>query len=703
MPRYKIGNRYIVFPDQNRIEVGGELRDVEPKVMEVLVYLCERGDQVADKNDIIHVVWDGQFVTENVLARAVSKLRKALRVDDETVGIIKTIPKRGYRLTEPVMKLAEPSLTAKVELGHSESGSSNPGRFVWLALPLALVGWLLLSLNFNLYPFGGAPSHFVNTRPMTSMPGIETRPALSTDGSMVAFVHYEKDSSPHIYVQQTTSATARQLTTGDVEDGSPAWSPDGSQIAFMRRVNGDCSIYSIEITGANLRRMASCEGNSFADLAWSPDGNWLAFNTKIPESGAHQLTMYSLETGEHRAITSPPLSSWGDYDPVFSDDGSKIAFTRALSEGVQDVFVVDLKSGTTQRVSSEHKNVYGVSWFADGRYLLFSSNKEGSYHIFKVSATGGVTTKHIHGDQELVHPRYSAVSGLLMYESFSSNANIWEYQLDDDIEVEEPKRIAASSRWQMYPAISPDNERLSFISNRSGSYELWVAARDGSNPVKITDFDGPFVSNPQWSPDSKRLLFDARPNGQGDIFAINADGGRPEPMITTKANELAPVWSADGNALFFASDESGRWEIHRADIDGSDARQLTTEGGFGSRVSADGRFLYFNKVTEGGIWRLNLNDAEAGSERIIDYIDPGDWGNWQLLGGGIFYLDRNGSKVVVQRFDLATRESKIAFQPDYYVVSQDVALTVSPNGTSLLLARIDNRESDLIIVESADR
>lgn len=97
-----------VYPDQCLL-IGDKTQSrLEPKVMEVLIYLAERQDQVVRRDDLIKDVWSGTFVTDEVLSRAISLLRNSLCDDRMKPCFIQTVPKVGYRLLMTVAPLADP-------------------------------------------------------------------------------------------------------------------------------------------------------------------------------------------------------------------------------------------------------------------------------------------------------------------------------------------------------------------------------------------------------------------------------------------------------------------------------------------------------------------------------------------------------------------------------------------------------------------
>ena len=97
-----------VRPSQNTIQCSGRTVRLEPKVVEVLVCLAEHAGETVSKEKLIGAVWRDTFVTDDVLTRCVSELRKALEDDPKEPRVIETIPRKGYRLLERVEPIPLP-------------------------------------------------------------------------------------------------------------------------------------------------------------------------------------------------------------------------------------------------------------------------------------------------------------------------------------------------------------------------------------------------------------------------------------------------------------------------------------------------------------------------------------------------------------------------------------------------------------------
>ena len=92
----------------------------------MLIYLAERQDQVVRRDDLINDVWNGTFVSDEVLSRAISLLRTCLGDDRMTPYYIQTLPKVGYRLLMEVTPLAVPEPEPALNLSPNRNPKPQP-------------------------------------------------------------------------------------------------------------------------------------------------------------------------------------------------------------------------------------------------------------------------------------------------------------------------------------------------------------------------------------------------------------------------------------------------------------------------------------------------------------------------------------------------------------------------------------------------
>jgi DNA-binding winged helix-turn-helix (wHTH) protein/TolB-like protein/tetratricopeptide (TPR) repeat protein len=112
---FRLGE-WLIRPQLNTVQGASGAVRLEHKFMQVLVCLAGRPGEVISKDELIRTVWADTFVTDDVLTRAVSELRRILRDDAKQPHIIETVSRNGYRLIAPVQRIQDGSLAAGREV-----------------------------------------------------------------------------------------------------------------------------------------------------------------------------------------------------------------------------------------------------------------------------------------------------------------------------------------------------------------------------------------------------------------------------------------------------------------------------------------------------------------------------------------------------------------------------------------------------------
>src|SRR5262249_60122491 len=122
-----------------------------------------------------------------------------------------------------------------------------------------------------------------------------------------------------------------------------------------------------------------------------------------------------------------------------------------------------------------------------------------------------------------------------------------------------------STLLEQEPQYSPDGKRIAFVSNRSGSDEIWVCNNDGSSLTQLTSLGGLHNGAPRWSPDGKHITFDCYLRGLPDIYMVSADGGKPHRLTGEPSGNVVSSWSRDGKWVYFTSEQTKQiWKIPAA-------------------------------------------------------------------------------------------------------------------------------------------
>jgi Tol biopolymer transport system component len=235
---------------------------------------------------------------------------------------------------------------------------------------------------------------------------------------------------------------------------------------------------------------------------------------------------------------------------------------------------------------------------------------------------------------------------------------------------------------------------LAFASTRSGSEEIWIASRDGSNLLQLTFIGGPQCSNPQWAPDGRSILFNSRRDGSADLYLIQPGIGTLTKITNDPAEEGEARWSRDGRWIYFGSNKTGRLEIWRMPSAGGPPTQITRQGGLAAVESRDG-FLYYSKDSgmPSSIWRVPV---DGGLEvRIADGLSYSS--NFALGERGLYFLATvgRGDKASVDFVDFATGQRSTLVHLDKPIW---VGMAMRPDERAIVFPLVDSAGSNLMLV-----
>ena len=604
------------------------------------------------------------------------------------------------------------------QLRESYRPRAAPGRRFWL---VALVASLVALTAVVWFVFGRRDSpEFAELKiqPLTSQAGWEEHPALSPDGQSVAFTWTDKLDGPRqIYVKRLSENDPVKLTSDDSKGliGYLVWSPDGTRIAFKRakkEYEEPGGLYSIPSAGGEEEKIVDVvNANLSSAIDWSPDGTELAFSDESPGSQRLAIYLFNLRTRKQRKLTSPPAEGWGDWSPMFSPDGQTVVFKRVMGFWADDLYAVSVGGGTPQRVTADGRGIWGHAWTPDGKSLIVSSQRGGTiFGIWRFPLTSKARPERIsQGGIDAIMPATGRKTNRVAWVNQLWDLNIYRASTTG---VEKPVKLIASTLRDQGATYSPDGH-IAFVSDRTGSREIWLAKSDGSGPVRVTNLNGPPVDHLQWSPDGHKLAFDSQINGHPGIFALQCDSAamrcaEPKRLTTEPFPEAVPNWSADGKFLYFASDRMGRSDIWRQPALGGPAVQVTRDGGYASRESSDGKWLYFSNPRIEAIFRLPIPKSglpiASAKELVVGpphHVQPE---GWTLSGDGvIFFIDRatESQSPAIRAYDPKTQKTTlIQSLNELFIDRSDIGLSISPDLKWILYSQLDRSGSNVMVAEN---
>jgi Tol biopolymer transport system component len=285
--------------------------------------------------------------------------------------------------------------TVTVTATDDDGGNSDPASQLVGIVPAPTSGKIAFTSNFignnNIWLMN---SNGTGPVMLTTNPASDAYPNLSRDGSKIAFVS-DRDGNQEIYSMNAAGAFQTRLTNNAAQDNSPVYSPDGTKIAFASNRDGNYEIYIMNANGTGQTRLTTntldegqiafspdgtkilfarlaanqsdshiysmnLDGSSQTPLTTgsfvlngqpnvSPDGTTIVFSSVRPFSGHTDPEIYVMNangTGQTRLTTA----GGQDLEPVFSPNGSKIAF-RSERTGNAEIFIMDSNGANQQRIT----------------------------------------------------------------------------------------------------------------------------------------------------------------------------------------------------------------------------------------------------------------------------------------------------------------------------------------------------------------
>jgi len=727
---------------KRRLYRGDEEVMLSPKEFDLLVVLLESRGRVLEKEHLLDLVWSDVMVEENTLTVAISRLRGRLAEPEPEQYFIETVPKRGYRFLadvrlveeeepDPIIERRSRVLTTHDEAGESAvvAGAGNgsndgerlgletdapsmPPRRAFLPSPILMfvVALLLISLlgvivitsyRARLIERSTSPERLAIV-PFSGLPGRELYPDFSPEGNRIAFSWNGGAGGAYsIYVKLIGEGTPLRLTRNAADDFCPAWSPDGNYIAFIRFGQTGTTVLLIPALGGPERTLM-IGGLQLTGLSWLPDGKWLLLGARLEEGGPARILKVSVETGEKLALTDPPPPS-SDGLPSASPDGRQIAFIRDY-----DIYLTSINGGEVKRLTMDSRPVGRIAWTADSRDIVYDSGRIGNRTLWRIPASGGEPKAILSSGADYGSPAISRQGSRLAFVESNIDSNIGRLEMPSTtkgvrqvkVSWETMSKFIVSQREDDNPQYSPDGSKIAFVSNRSGSVEIWVCGSEGGVPLQITHAGGATAGSPRWSPDSRSLAYDSHPGRYEDVFVISADGGVPRRLTTDTSNDILPNWSGDGAWIYFCSDRTGSNQIWKMPSEGGPATQVTRKGGFEAVEATDGKTLYYSKGYVNGLWTVPVS---GGEERPVpELARAGEWRSWTITRDGICFVSSEGSSAPrpLKFFSFATRQITQLGLVDVDPLKWTPGLAISPDGRWLLYARLDRDIRSILLVES---
>ena len=384
--------------------------------------------------------------------------------------------------------------------------------------------------------------------------------------------------------------------------------------------------------------------------------------------------------------------------PAFAPDGQRLAYSDRATSAKEDTFHIftrDVTVGGSQQLTKGSGNDIGPVWSPDGSRLAFVRMQEGKGACVVMAAAGG--DEHTFpgctapGDEAQplpslawMHDGQSLIAVKAAEAAEEKSPGLAILSLSDG--KFRPLTHPPSGAQDSTPAVSPDGNSIAFVrSVGEDNANIYVSDTSGANPAHAVTFDGRAIHGIAWTRDGQDLVYTGQRVGMWRLWRVPAYGGSPRElmigdreaqyaaiapvgnrMIYTVSPWVSSIWRAelggdadsvvehvvirssgretgaryspDGKSIANISDSTGHEEIWLSDADGGNRVQLTSFQGpdLGHiRWSPDGKSLLFQVNNEQGASLYVVPAAAGGKPRQVRQ-DAGN-GSWSHDGKTIYY------------------------------------------------------------------
>ncbi|MCI0693789.1 PDZ domain-containing protein [candidate division KSB1 bacterium] len=449
-----------------------------------------------------------------------------------------------------------------------------------------------------------APKEGGMARQLSSPKGLELFPKFSPDGKLIAFSG-NYDGNTDVYLMSAEGGTPTRLTHHPDGDLVVEWYPDGKHVLYRSQMMSPSNRFNRLFKQPLAGGMPETLPLAYGELAsFSPDGKRMAFQLASLEfrtwkryrgGWATDLWFYDFANN-----TSEKFTDFEGTDALPMWQQNKIYFLSDRDERKKlNIWAYDLTTKQTKQVTNFTE--YDVKWPSLGPDAIVFENGGKLYLLDLASETAKPISIQVPADLPEARAQAKDASKNIQSFSLSPSGKRALFEARGEIFTVPEKHGSVrnltntSGIAERFPAWSPDGKIVAYFSDRSGEYELYVRAGDGSGKERqIATLGAGFRYSPAWSPDSKRLAFNDK---TGSLFVLNIADGKPKFVDKDEWSRITSYsWSPDSRWLAYSkSMPNNQGAIMIYDADQNKAQQVTGDyyNDTNPAFDPEGKYLFF--------------------------------------------------------------------------------------------------------------
>ncbi|HTT23560.1 MAG TPA: protein kinase [Candidatus Sulfotelmatobacter sp.] len=479
----------------------------------------------------------------------------------------------------------------------SESGSPLTSRrpmlseWVRRAAVFGMIVVLIVAAAIGVYRFAQrrAPTSS-EWQQLTFYTDSAIQPALSPDGRMLAFIRGQQAVIPgrgDVYIKLLPDGEPAQLTHDKRLKLSPAFSPDGSRIAYG--TFDPWETWEVPVFGGEPQLLLP---NSSA-LTWIQDGKHLLFSEI--KQGMHMAIVTSDEgRGHSRDVYVPSGERSMAHRSYLSPDGRWVLIVEMDNEGqIRPCRLAPFDGSSAARVvGPPEASCNTAAWSPDGKWMYFSSNRGGKFHIWRQQFPDAPVEQVTSGPTEQEGIAMAADGKSLITSVGTQDGTVWVHDAQGERQI-------SSQATTGFPQFSPDSRQLYYLlSYGQRDPELWVT--DLTSGASRSVLSGYLMrmcgvgSFQQFSLSQDGTMFAfamADRAGKPQVWIAPTDRSSAPRVVSSSASEDCPYFLPDGD-LIVRAEEGDTHFLYRTKTDGTGRHRVSDSEVFDPYgVSHDGLWM----------------------------------------------------------------------------------------------------------------
>ena len=487
---------FMVDPLKGVIEIAEEVHQIEPKVMDVLLYLTLELGNVVEQEILFAQVWPKSIYSPGSIRRCITVLRKIFKDDNKT--LIVTHPKRGY------------SLQGKIHFPDKLLDQAVTRRKKRMTV-LAIITMILLS-SITILLLGEKQTqnniHVVTASPLTASELHEDGARFSPNGQYIAFIKSIQGNEHlgHIWLMNLASEQEYQLTKEAAYTKSLVWMQDGKALLYACVTKNGISINRITLN-KHTQVSSIIEVLNLPKLTWISSIAWekanrLFYITK--HQGKYSLIRSNLTNGEQSILFSEN-DSFHPYEIALSKDSQQLAIFGLNHQYNSTVKLISVNKLTTKTIEDTKEiylgqNKYYGAWHPDNKSLVIHDGRD----LLSLNIQGDMTKIAFENYQYLRYPEFSPDGKQILLTRQILDEDIWLTPTDN---TALSTKVINSNTTDFLASISPDGKKIALVSIQRGFPQLFV--HDIASATKTLVFGNPkqllFIAYPVWHQSSTKI------------------------------------------------------------------------------------------------------------------------------------------------------------------------------------------------------